>query len=844
MKHLNYGTFLVLIACSVLFLTPSVFSANRATPTTQSTNTQEKNEQFIISDIIVKGNTHTSTRALLNLLKLCAFKVGEPFSTLLTREAINKIIKELPTISTVKLYVKECANQQVELHVVVTEKNPLKEMIINGNKAISYNDIAKEIKLNDYSSLDLHILKMLSHKIEQLYFSRGYHNTTVDSELQVDAEGVATAIFTIHECKKSLITKISFCGNNCITSKTLRSIIYSKEDWLLSFLDKSGTYQVDRLEADKQMIEHHYQNNGYIHARVTDIKKEINPLTNNFEITFVISEGKPYCIASVKVSGENLIPEDHLLARIPVWPGILYSRKRTVDSMSILESIWGNFGYIFSHVEPEITTNDDTQTVDVQFNTDLGNQIYLNRVNIVGNKKTNDRIIRRQLTLCEGGLLCSNMMDASKQRIESLGYFDVQNGVNWKVTRLDDDLADLELVLKEAQFGNASFQLNFGGSETTITSPLSGLAGEFSISNINLFGEGIRVNARSTISKEEKTFFFNFTQPWLFNRPIFGALDLYHQRYAYDELKFTDPINEKHTGASATTGFVTGFNHAFFADTYFRITAGIESIKYNRRPHARIPGLQGEDLVIARAAYETLLTKMFDPGTFGWLSIQIGQDKKNHPMHPSNGYSWTFRSYTALPSHWSKISFNKTDLDAHYFTPLIGAYDLIFHLHGNIGIIAPFKNRVVPYEQLFHIGGPASVRGFLYGQIGPQFCINGICDSIGATREFFINAELIFPITADLTMKGVLFYDGGAGWKNPYTKDFLCVKRPGEPVEYLKIKNTNLLCNNNINYRHAVGVGLRMLQPVPLRIDWGFKLDRRKGEPAHEIHFNMSYDWD
>ena len=202
-------------------------------------------------------------------------------------------------------------------------------------------------------------------------------------------------------------------------------------------------------------------------------------------------------------------------------------------------------------------------------------------------------------------------------------------------------------------------------------------------------------------------------------------------------------------------------------------------------------------------------------------------------MHPTNGFSWLGRALTTFNFNERVLGFQKYDIDAHWYTPLIGSYDLIFHLRGYLGIVVPFKHKLIPYRELFHIGGPASVRGFLFGEIGPQFNVfeqlseatRG--DSIGGTKATWINAELIFPITNDMNFKGVLFYDGGAGWDNPY----------------VNADNRRFIRNNHFNYRHAVGFGIRIYNPMPLKVDWGFKLDPRKGEPAYEVHFNSSYEW-
>jgi outer membrane protein insertion porin family len=170
-------------------------------------------------------------------------------------------------------------------------------------------------------------------------------------------------------------------------------------------------------------------------------------------------------------------------------------------------------------------------------------------------------------------------------------------------------------------------------------------------------------------------------------------------------------------------------------------------------------------------------------------------------------------------------------LDTHWYTPLINEYSLVFHLHGYFGVAAPFTDhRSIPFDDLYHIGGPRSVRGFNFGDIGPKYA----GDTIGATKAFFWNAELIFPITPDMTIKGIIFYDGGGSFDAPY----------------LKHVDKAAVTHNNFDYRHSVGFGIRLLQPMPISIDWGFKIDPRKNrrnpdrsETSNEVHFGMSYGW-
>jgi outer membrane protein insertion porin family len=195
---------------------------------------------------------------------------------------------------------------------------------------------------------------------------------------------------------------------------------------------------------------------------------------------------------------------------------------------------------------------------------------------------------------------------------------------------------------------------------------------------------------------------------------------------------------------------------------------------------------------------------------------------RNHPIYPTSGYNWVVDTKTGLPHGRGGFSFFKIILDGSWYTPIIQEYGVTLRWHAFLGFIKSINNGSVPYRELFHIGGPATVRGFKYGQIGPSL----LGSSLGATKAFTTSLELQIPITPDGNMRGYLFYDGGAGWDTP----------DASQIPY------TLLQNNNFDYRHAIGFGLSLAQPTPVRVDWAFKLDRKKrrGESLSEVHINMS----
>jgi outer membrane protein insertion porin family len=807
------------------------------TSTTNDADEEEDDDQEIdltnriIHDIIITGNTQVSTEAIRNKIP---YRIGQRFDPIKTRELIDNLYYDFKRFRNITIMADPLDDDLVDLHIIIQEKIPVKEIIFEGNSAVTQKEILEKVTSLDTPAIDQEELKIFAQAIKKLYLERGYYQATIDTELTVDDNGKATITFKITEGRKSLVKCISFKGNKQVSGKTLRSIMYTREDWLLSFLDKSGTYIPERLEGDKHVIEMYYQSHGYMNAKVAAITPEIDPCSHNVNLLIEIHEGDLYTVGSVSAPGNDLICEDVLLKAIPIKPGDLYSREKIVDTIKNLELLWGNFGYLYAHIEPSIEVHEDTKTVDLGFHTELGKQIVLGKLTIRGNQKTRDKIIRRQITFAEGDTLTNTRMEQSKERIQSLGYFDQREGVNWKIIRTGENTADLDLMLKEAKTGHMEFQLGFAGNPENIRSPLKGMSLQLNVGDTNLFGTGIRTSLNSRFSHEDFTLNFNITQPWLFDKPIIAALDVFHRRLAYEDFNYTVPVNEIDSGMTLTGGVIASYLNPCLPDALIRGVLGIDSIKYQPEPKATIQLTNPEEQEIANANYNIILNRMFKPGKYGSFTIFAGQDKRSHPVHPISGYSWLARAQVTFDATDRCLGFQRYDLEAHWYTPLIGNYDLIFHIHGYIGAVVPFAHKLIPYRDLYHIGGPASVRGFLFGEIGPQFKVRNMItdtsargDSIGGTKAMYLNTELIFPITPDMNMKGVIFYDGGSGWDNPYVD---CVER-------------RFIQNNHFNYRHAVGFGIRMYSPMPLKIDWGFKLDPRKGEPAYEVHFNTNYEW-
>ncbi len=791
-----------------------------------------------IHKIIVEGNRQVPLDPILNSIP---YQEGEPFS----KQKTNKLIRNVFALGyfkpTIQVFVEPVDYDHVNLIIALEEKPLLQEVKYRGNRNLNEKEIEKQIDFSKIPAVDQDDLPRFIKTLKKLYRDKDYHDVDIDAQLKGDADKV-TLIFTFKEGKRTLIKRVCFTGNNYFRGKTLRSMIFTREDWVLGFLDRAGSYQPDAIEADKHVLESYYQSHGFLHAKVDDVSTEIDPVSKGALVTFHINEGDQYTISDIRAPGNEKISEEALLARIPIKVGDLYSKEKIRETIELLRLVWGNYGYINADIEPSVQPDDNNKTVSLAFYSELGSPVYLNRINIIGNQKTYDKVIRRQLVLEEGCQLTTQAMDDSKSRVETLGYFDPRDGVNWRMQRVGDDKVDLDLIVKEVKTGRAEAQLGFGGSMRDISSPTESFSIGGSLADTNLFGRGLHVNASTSFSKEERNLLLNLTDPWLFDRPIYASFDLYFKRSLYDEFNLIQQseIKERITGGSTNIGFIS----CRLWDATLSGKIGVEGITYNETPTVRNLGKEPQEIK-DRAELQTIFDRRFASGAFLWFGGYAFKDVRNHPVHPSRGYQWAAEARVSIHSNLKdnpkdspaqvkqldandlrvRFGFAKFDFDVSWYTPIIGERDLVLCLHGHFGVVSPFSNRSVPFRELYHVGGPASVRGFLFGEIGPMYFAPslGESDMLGAKKAFWLNAELIFPITSDFSMKGAVFYDGGAGWDTPDSS----------------VISPENLKNNSFSFRHAVGIGIRVLRPTPVKIDWGFKLDKKKGETEHEVHFSM-----
>ncbi len=813
-----------LCLCAALFFMFNVY-AQQATTTQANISAQQRLSSRIIHNITVvrhHPNQFITDEAIKNAI---GYIEGTPFNPAKSNAVIKKLFR-LGFFENIKIKAKLVNNDQIDLFIILDELPQVVDILMSGNKSLSDVKIENELKLGELRAVDQRILQDIVRKLRKLYIEKDFHFVDIQSDLQIADGNKATIIITIHENVRSLVKRVRFKGNDHVRSKDLAKAIFTREDWLLSFATKAGSYQPDKLEKDKRYLENYYKTLGYMNARVTDVQIDLDPQTKHYAITFVIHEGDMYLVKDVHCQAIEHISEHDFVKHLPIKPGTPFSIKDVMDSMDVLKKIVGEFGYLFADIQPSIVPDETNKTVDVSFEIETGSKVFLSRLTIKGNKKTRDHIIRRKVHIPEGAMITQQALDLSKQRVEALSFWDKENGVQWKINRINDQKADLDLIVKEAKTGKIIGQIGFGGNQMNMQSASQGFNWGVNIYDVNLFGRGIQFNTSANWSPQEWSAVVDVTEPYLLDRPLAVGYNFHVDKaYRSEELYNLKNLTERYMGSSIHAGYLCS---RWSIDTIFRGIVGFEGIHLNHPPELA-PGTESQPGALT---YYKVVRQTFKSGTMCFIGLEAGQDIRNHIVHPSAGYQWSFASRIGLPS--LNFGFCKLDFDYSWYTSLIDEYSLILCFHTHLGYIRALQNKTIPFKELYNIGGPATVRGFEWGEISPSVNLNPwrlpdeICgrmaEPIGGRKALVVNVELTFPITRDHTKTGALFYDGGSGWC-PQNLNIT----PTERACYLQ--------NACFDYRQAIGIGFRMTEPQPIRIDWGFKLDRRPGESASEVHF-------
>lgn len=777
-----------------------------------------------IKTIAVVGNKYIGADVIRSKIP---FQVGQSLDVSKSSVAINNLYS-LGAFKQIEIKVRE-DGRLAHMTIQVEEKKLLEGVEFKGNSDISSKKISETLDLKKLMYIDEESARNVSAAVRQMYIAEGFHKAQVSFELKKNKDNAdkVTAVFTVDEGEKASVLRVEFKGNKKIPSRKLRAIVHTRERWLLGFGDHSGTYDERMIEQDKFLLESYYFENGFFKTKIYKTDIEFAENRRDITVTFHLDEGEQYTVRSVVAPFDDIVSQEETEAVLLVKVGQPFIRHEILDSMNRMSALWKEKGYIYTELVENLQTDDVKKEVDLSFMVSPGKKLYANRISISGNRTTRDSLIRRRLDIFEGDLITTSKLESSKRAVEFLSFYE-PGGVNWTVHKIANDLADLELVVKEAKTGNANAQLTYGASGES--DQKQELQGSILLEKGNLLGHGIDagVALKSGFDKARpalRRFEVRLIDPHVFDKDISCGFFLYRRWDEYDRWKIANPLPSMHTmGTNVKFGF--GLPE-IDKRVSLMLDLGAETI-HNNNPKSSAGGL-----------HQLVVDRTFQQGSLLWTGLDLVKDMRNHQMHPSKGYKISIGSKMAPSLINQTFGFFKIEAAASMYNSILNEDDLVLGNHIKFCNVRELStNKSIPYKELFHMGGPNTIRGHVWSGIGPAWRASN--EPLGGRSAIQCNNELTFPIARHLGMRAHFFYDLGGAWDTP---DKLIKEFNNKLPEDQRVKFDDVIMRNKFDIRHTVGLGLNLTSPIPAKIDWGFKLDKQKGESAQEFHLTMNYAW-
>jgi outer membrane protein insertion porin family len=713
-------------------------------------------------------------------------KVGRPYSELVAEDDIRTIYAT-GHVQNVRVFGQP-EGGGVRVIVAIQTRTMLNEIQIDGATRIKPKKLRKDLGVKLNTPLKEEDLEKGREKIIDIYRARGFNDIDVQFHVEpIDAtRGTSRVVYTISEGIKGAISRILFEGNTHFSNQTLRKQMKTKGKTIISALDKSGRLDETQLQEDVQKVREFYQNHGYIDVVVRDVRKE-RTSRGALLIVIAIDEGPQYHVGKLSFVGYKATSEDKLRAVVKTKEGAVYSAKAIKDDAKAIADAYGSGGYVDLTIVPE-SSPPHGGLIDLTYRIDEGQRSYVDRINISGNSRTKDKVIRREVLIAPGDVFNTVRVETSKKRLENLGYFSKVDA--FPVDTGAEGRKNLDLLVEEKRTGS----LNFGAGFSTVDSLVGFVEltqGNFDITNWpSLTGAGQKFRIRLQGGTQRKDVEIAFTEPWFMDRPISVSYSTY-----FHEANYLSSVYDERS-----YGFAVDVRKALMPYLYGSIGYHFEDVNAINVSVDATPELRAE----------------LGPSTKSSVSASLVYDTRDNPFLTRRGERISYTWYVAgFPSGGTEHLYG-FDVEASKYWHL--PWDMILLVNAEVAGVDALdeqENRLVKiYDRLF-LGGSNNLRGFEFRDVGPRDK-NG--EPLGGQSMARSTVELTFPIIEKA--RGAFFYDNGFVNVNPWDYNF-----------------------NDLSA--DVGFGLRLDLPIgPLRIDYGIPIQSgRHHLGSGKLNFNVGYQF-
>ncbi|OHE59046.1 MAG: outer membrane protein assembly factor BamA [Thiobacillus sp. GWE1_62_9] len=682
-------------------------------------------EPFVVKDIRVEGIQRTEAGTVFSYLPV---KVGD----VMTDEKTAAAIKALYATG----FFKDVRLESRDGVVIVTveERPSIAKITLSGIKEFSEDDLKNGLKqtgLAEGRVLDRALLDKAEQELQRQYYNRGKYAVEIKSTLTPLERNRVAVQFDVVEGDSAKIQQINIVGNQAFKEKELLKQFTSTTPGWLTWYTKNDQYSKSRLGGDLEALRSFYLNRGYLEFNVDSTQVSISPDKEGIYITVNVTEGPQYKVSDVKLAGQMLVPEAELQKLITVKPGEVFERDRLTETTKKIGDRLGNDGYAFANVNAVPELDREKNTVAFTLFVDPGRRVYVNRVNVAGNTRTRDEVVRREIRQMEGAYYDAEKINLSRDRLNRLGFFNEVNIETPAVSGTTDQV-DVNVSVAEKSTGNVMLGAGFSSSEGVV---LSG-----SVSQNNVFGTGNRLSAQINSGSVNTVYALSFTNPYYTIDGISLGYDLYRRDVDASELDGVGDYETSTYGAGVRFGLpINERDFISLGLTYEQTSLTI-------------------DPATAPTQYVNFVNTFGNDNDTVRLDTAWARDTRNSYLFPTKGLFQRVAAEVGTPI--GSLQYYKLSFQHQQYFPLGRRFTLM--LNGEVGVGGGLSGKPMPFFKNFYAGGNSSVRGFENGTLGPK---DADGDALGGDKRVVGNAELFFPLPGlkdDQSLRMSAFVDVGA----------------------------------------------------------------------------------
>lgn len=728
----------------------------------------------VVRNIVVEGTRRIDPQTIAGYL---AIKQGDRFDQ-------AKIDASLKALYGTGLFRDVTFRQRGSDLVIRVVENPIVNRVaFEGNIKIKNEDLATEANIRPRTVYSRTKVERAVTRMLTAYRAAGRFAATVTPKVIPRSQNRVDVVFEINEGGKTLVRRISFIGNKNYSDGTLRDSIITKEAAFWRFFGRSDVYDPAKLNADKQRLRQFYLNRGFAEFRVLSAVAELSPNKQGFFITFTVVEGPRYRFGKLSIDSQlGRIDTGKLRGAVKARSGGRYSADKVQRTMVALADVAGSYGYAFVRVVPQININRGNRTVDVTFVIQKGPRVFVERIDIFGNVRTRDSVIRREVLVAEGDAFNTTKIRQSRRRLVNTGYFEKVNIARSAGSAPDKVVLTIRVVEK------STGELSIGGGFSTQDGPL----GTIGLKETNFLGRGYDLRLSFQLSLRSNQIDFSFTDKHFLGRDVSLGFDLFRT-----DRGFQGNFSQESAFRLESMGGRVRFG--------YRISEDLRQSFNYELAHRRLKQVDSQASRFIRAEKGSTTTSS--------IGTTITYDTRDSRFEPTDGF--VVRGSGQLAGAGGSEKFFKLSGQAGYWYSVSPGWVLSFL--GEAGHVTGI-GQDVRLQERFYVGGN-NFRGFEFGGVGPRDKTTG--DSLGANNYWIVTAEMTFPLglPKELGLKGRVFTDIGSAFG-------------------IDVSGTELL--DRSSPRISVGVGLSWRSPLgPLRLDFGFPVVKQTGDRTQLFNFRF-----